>query len=33
MDYNIVHIEMVVKGAVHKFWIQKSMAFTIFKNT
>jgi hypothetical protein len=32
MDHNIVHIEMEVKGVVHEFWVQKSIAFTILKN-
>jgi hypothetical protein len=29
MDHNIAHIKMVVKGAIHEFWVQKSMGFTI----
>jgi hypothetical protein len=31
MDHNIVHTEMEVKGAIHEFWVQKFMAFIIFK--
>jgi hypothetical protein len=31
MDYGIVHIEMEVKGAIHKFWIQKLITFIIRK--
>jgi len=33
MDRNIVHIEMAIRDAIHEFWIQKFMAFTIFKNS
>jgi hypothetical protein len=28
----IVHIEMVIETIIHKFWLQKFMAFTIFNN-
>jgi hypothetical protein len=32
MDYNIVRVEMEIKGGIHEFCIQKSMAFMILKN-
>jgi len=32
MHRNIVHIEMVVKGAIHEFWVQKSTIFMILKS-
>jgi len=32
MDYNIIHIEVIVKGAINEFWVQKSMIFMISKD-
>jgi len=30
MDCSIVHTKMEIKGLLYEFWIQKSMAITIF---